>query len=314
VHLPAISISTRGRKGWLALLLLSVLAVPALASCSGSGNGSGSSAAAGYNADAKAAAGAVAQAGSAAGSAAAPDKAAAAQQTPLQQRDIVRTATVNVTVHDVDQAADKAVAATIAAGGRADGDNRGSDSTGRQAELVLRVPPDKLSALITTVVRLGHENSRTDQGQDVTASRADTDSRVLTLSTSVGRLRELLKKSASVSELVALESQLTTRESQLESTLAQQRALADELTLASLTVDLASVTPPVLRAGSGPSGFGKALTRGLHGLLLVLRWSGAVLGYALPFLLVVAILVVLGWWLYRARTSRQPVLPEPITE
>jgi hypothetical protein len=96
--------------------------------------------------------------------------------------------------------------------------------------------------------------------------------------------------------------------------LAQQRALADQLTLASLTVDLTSVTPPVLRAGSGPSGFGKALTRGLHGLLLAVRWTGAVLGYALPFLLVVAIVAVPGWWLHRARRNRRPVLPEPITE
>lgn len=311
MYRPAISISTSGKKGWLALLLLSALTVPVLAGCTGSGSSSSASSNSYSAATADAAA---AQASSAAG-AAAPDKAASAQQATLQQRDIVRTATVNVTVREVDQAADRAIAASIAAGGRTDGDNRSSESTGRRAELVLRVPPDKLSGLLTTMVGLGHENSRTDQGQDVTASRADTDSRVQTLSTSVGRLRELLKKSAGVSELVALESQLTTRESQLESTLAQQRALADQVSLASLTVDLASVTPPVQRTSSGPSGFGGALASGLHGLLLAVRWIGAVLGYGLPFAAVAAVLVLPGWWLRRARASRRPVpLPEPITE
>ncbi|MGI8665624.1 MAG: DUF4349 domain-containing protein [Jatrophihabitans sp.] len=299
------SVTHRPRWRWTALALLAPLAV---VGCGGSGSKSSDSATL-RSADSAAGPPAAAVGGKAAASGAA----AGNPQTPLQQRDIVRTATLDVTVRNVDRAADSAVASTVAFGGRADGDDRTSSDTGRRADLVLRVPPAKLEALLAAVVRLGHENNRTDHGEDVTSARADVDSRVQTLNTSVARLRDFLQKSGSITDLVALESQLTQRESELESTVAQQRALADQVGLASLTVQLSS-TGPVSAHASGPSGFGSALTGGLSALLLVLRWSGAVLGYALPLLLG-ALLVLLPlalWW--RRRGSRPVPVVEPLTE
>ncbi len=242
---------------------------------------------------------------------------AATPQTPLLQRDILRTATLNMTVRDVDQAATKALAATEAAGGRADGDNRDSDAGGRHAELVLRVPPAKLDSLMATVVGLGHENSRTVQGVDVTASHADVTARVKALTISVGRLQDYLQHSGSITDLVTLEDQLSQRQSDLDSTVAQQRALEDQIGLATLTVDLSTVTPPVHHAGSGPSGFGSALIGALHALVLVLRWSAAIAGYLLPFALIAALIAVLvGVPIsrYRRQAGRRPVQPvEPAT-
>ncbi|MEO6700650.1 MAG: DUF4349 domain-containing protein [Jatrophihabitantaceae bacterium] len=241
----------------------------------------------------------------------------AASQTPLQQRDIVRTATLDVTVGNVDRAAASALAATAAAGGRVDGDDRGGDRAGRHASLILRVPPAKLDGLIALVAKLGHENGRTVHGEDVTASRADTDAQVQALTISVGRLQDFLKHSGTITDLVALESQLTTRQSQLQSTIAQQRALADEIGLTTLTVSLSATAPKASAAGSDPSGFGTALVAALHGLLLVARWTGAILGYLLPFGLALAIVLVPAglWWRQRRGAAGPASLPvEPVTE
>lgn len=201
----------------------------------------------------------------------------------LQQRDIVRTATLDVTVPDVDHAADAAVSAAIAAGGRADADDRTTTGSDRHTHLTLRVPAGKLSGLLNTVSHGGHENSRTDHGEDVTAAGADVNARVQQLRISVARLQDFLRRSGSISDLVSLETQLTQRESELESTIGQQRALADQVSLASLTVDFTATLPPVARAHPGPAGFGSAVRSSLAALLTTFRVAAAASGYLLPF-------------------------------
>jgi hypothetical protein len=300
---------------------LTMLAMLALAGCGGSRHGSSGSAAQSGVTDA----GGVAVNGSN-GALSAKSPQAAAQPangsgstaggTPLQQRAVVRTASLSVTVTNVDQAADRALAAAGTAGGRVDGDDRNEDSAGRHAELVLRVPAAKLDALIGTVSKLGHEDSRTVHGDDVTANQADVNARVQELTISVGRLQDFLKHSGSISDLVSLESTLTQREADLQSTVAQQRALSDQVDLSTLTVDL-HTKAGAIRTGSGPAGFGSAVRRALDGLLLSLRWLAALLGYLLPFLVVLAVPGVPAalWWRRNRRTRRTPVTPpQPATE
>lgn len=254
-------------------------------------------------------------AGSATGSAgsvpAAPaDAAGAAKPATLQTRDIVRTATLDVTVADVDRAADAAVSAAAAAGGRADADDRTTSGSDRQAHLVLRVPAARLTGLMNSVAHSGHENSRTDHGDDVTAATADVGARVTQLQISVARLQDFMRRSGTLADLVSLESQLTQREAELESTIAQQRALADQVSLTSLTVDLSATLPPPAKTQSGPAGFGSALTGGLHAVVLVLRVIAAGIGYCAPFLLVLVPLGFALFWLdKRRRANRAAAAP-----
>ncbi len=235
--------------------------------------------------------------------------------TPLQTRDIVRTATLDVTVGNVDQAADAAVAATIVDGGRADADDRSTDGPNRHANLVLRVPAGRLESLLDKVAGYGHENSRTDHGEDVTADRADVGARVAALRISVARLQDFLSKSGSISELVSLENQLTDRQSQLQSTVAQQNALSDQISLATLTVDLSATLPPVAaRTHTGPPGFGRAVVGSLHGLLNTVRVLGAGAGYLVPFVIVlvpVGLALVWLWKRLRPQTRSAPVSATP---
>ena len=293
-------------------IALTMLAVLALAGCGGSRHGNSVSLSGTSNA------GGVAVNGNL--SAKAPQAATAngsgsTSSTPLQQRAVVRTASLSVTVANVDQAAESALGATKIDGGRVDGDDRNEDSTGRHAQLVLRVPNTELDALIATVSRLGHEDSRSEHGDDVTASQADVKARVQELTISVGRLQDFLKHSGSINELVSLESQLTQRESELQSTIAQQQALSDQVDLATLTVDLHGKAA-VVHTRSGPAGFGSAVWKALGGLLLSLRWLAALLGYLLPFLVALAIPGVPAalWWRRRSRRPAPIAPPQPATE
>ena len=299
----------------IALIMLAVLA---LVGCSGSRHGSSGSAAQSGAADAGGVAvnGNTSDKAPAAPSGSGSGSGSALGSTPLQQRAVVRTASLSVTVPNVDQAADSALAAARTAGGRVDGDDRNEDSTGRHAELVLRVPAVKLDALIGTVSKLGHENSRAVHGDDVTANQADVNARVQELTISVGRLQDFLKHSGSISDLVSLESTLTQRESDLQSTVAQQQALSDQVDLSTLTVDL-HTKAGAIRTGSGPAGFGSAVRHALGGVLLSLRWLAALFGYLLPFLVVLAIPGVPAalWWRRNRRNRPAPIQPpQPATE
>ena len=285
------------------LTAVALLAVPLLAvllSGCGGGGGASKQSSASVNGAGQNEPGSVSN-GSAAGGA--PAKAGA----PLQQREVVRTATVSVTVHDLDRAAQQALGAAAAAGGRADTDERSGSDADRHAHLVLRVPAAGLDRLLSKVVALGHENSRAEQGSDVTTQVADVNARVTELRISVGRLQDFLRHSGSITDLLALESQLTQRQSDLQSTLAQQRALADQVDLATLTVEF-SVSPPAVSArAAGLPGFLGAARASLHALVFLARLAVALLGYLAPFLLV---LVAAGYFALRHRRARRPQ-PEP---
>ncbi|CAN5636471.1 hypothetical protein BH10ACT8_BH10ACT8_03030 [soil metagenome] len=306
------------------LSLLAVVLLGALAACSpGSHSTSASSGlmtgpvkaadgAAVPGAPAAGPAGAGESAGStnAGGSAAKP----AAITTPLQQKDLVRTATLDVQVPDIDRAASAVLDRAARAAAEVAADDRTSTDSQRTATLVFRVPPDKLDAVITDVVAIGKELDRTIQGDDVTAAHADVKARVAALTISVARLRDFLSHSGTINDLVSLENQLSQRESELASTVAQQRALESQIALSTLTVHLTAKPTVTLAAGHhGPSGFGTALGGGVHGLLVALRWVAAVLGYALPFVLVTAAGAVplLVWRRRRSHGAVAPLDAEP---
>lgn len=214
--------------------------------------------------------------------------------TPLQHRDVVRTASMTVVTAHIDRAADAAVRLAVAAGGRVDGDDRTHTGRLRTARLVLRVPPSRLDRVIAGVDGQGHERSRSERGTDQTAGKADIDGRAAALRTSVTRLQGFMSHAGSLSDLTTLEQNLTDRQAQLASLLTQQSALADQIDLASLTV---SVVPPVAPAPRAeptrPAGFAAAFVTGGHGIAVAVLWLLALLGYVLPAALLAGLAVAL---------------------
>jgi hypothetical protein len=215
--------------------------------------------------------------------------------------------------HDVTRAADAIVALAYPAGGRVDGDDRAVHGSTRTATLVLRVPGDALNQIISRVDAQGTELSRSVHGQDVTAQKADITARTAALQTSVDRLRNLMSHSGSINSLVSLEGQLTQRESELESMQAQQRALADTISLATLTVRL-STTPKHTPAKppAKAAGLGAAFGSGWHALTSTASWLVKIVGYSLPITAVV--LLIAGLFAFAWRRWRRSAGAESATE
>ncbi|MEP6852289.1 MAG: DUF4349 domain-containing protein [bacterium] len=236
------------------------------------------------------------------------------QAAPIE-RDVVSTAELAITARDVDATAAR-IRGLVGVGERVDGDDRNASGADRTAHLTVRVRPDRLDDLVARIAGFGVETARTVRGEDVTTTRVDIDARVSALKTSVARLQAFLARSASVGELVALERQLTTRESDLEAMRAKQVALRDQIGLATLSVTVHGLAPAAVVAHDGvsPAGFGRAFAAGSHALAVGLRALLAALGYLLPFLLAAAVVggAVGGIRLVqRRRRPSPPVAAEP---
>jgi hypothetical protein len=215
----------------------------------------------------------------------------------------IRTAQLTVAVRGaahVAQQADQAIAIAERAGGEVDSDDR---TSGRYATatLQLRVPPDALNATLSALSALGTEKTRQLSTTDVTQKVADVDSRVASARESIARLRTLYADAHKVADIIAIESELSRREADLESLEAQQHSLARQTSMATIALSLVTAQKkpaPPAKHHKERGGFLGGLQRGWDGFAAAAGWVAAAIGTVLPFLLllfVVAVGIRLVW-------------------
>lgn len=227
----------------------------------------------------------------------------------------IRTAQLTVTVSDakaVNARADGAVDLAERVGGEVESDDR---SSGRYATatLRLRVPPAELESALRTLSSFGKPASREASSRDVTGQVADVKSRVESAQRAIARLRVLYDGAARVSDVIAIEQELSTREADLESLQAQQRALAGQTSLATITLVLRASPAAAKPVADDRSGFLGGLSRGWDAFTSFFAGLATGVGAVLPFL---ALLAVLGLVLRAAvaRIRRRRPAPQPATE
>ncbi|MFF2935583.1 DUF4349 domain-containing protein [Streptomyces mirabilis] len=220
---------------------------------------------------------------------------------------IIRTASLTLQVKDVPKALDSARTAAVDAGGYVGDETTTRDGGGRErTRAVLRVPTDRYDAVLSSLEGTGKVVERTAKAEDVTDQVVDVESRVKSQRVSVARVRELMDQATKLSDVVALEGELSTRESDLDALLAQQASLKDRTSLATITLSLSETPLKQTAKKSGTPGFVDALTGGWDAFVTMLRWIAVVFGVVLPFLLSAGLLLAL--WLRLARTG-QPRRP-----
>ncbi|MFI0962598.1 DUF4349 domain-containing protein [Streptomyces sp. NPDC021080] len=208
---------------------------------------------------------------------------------------IIRTASLTVVVKDVPGALDDARTAAESAGGYVGDETTTRDGHDHErTRVVLRVPSERYDQVLADLEGAGKVVERTAKAQDVTDQVVDVDSRVKSQRASVARVRELMDKATKLSDVVALEGELSTRESDLEALLAQQASLKDRTSLATITLTLSET--PVKKAEKKESdpGFLDALSGGWNVLVTVVRWLALAIGAVLPFAVVLG-LIALVW-------------------
>ncbi|MER5775603.1 DUF4349 domain-containing protein [Streptomyces sp. NPDC002039] len=235
--------------------------------------------------------------------AAAPSAGADAGQKPVTVRPhVIRTATLAIETTNAQKALSAARTAAENAGGYVGNESTRRDDDGRMTSTVtLRVPGERFDSVLGAMEGGGKLLNRKVEAQDVTEKVADVDSRVRSQQASVARVREMMEKASALSDVVMLESELSRRQSDLESLLAQQTALKDQTALGTITLEVSEPAPkraaPEKKEKDEPA-FMDALRGGWDVFTTLVRYLALAVGAVLPFALAAA-LVAVGVRVYR---------------
>ncbi|MBT2491526.1 DUF4349 domain-containing protein [Streptomyces sp. ISL-96] len=311
----------RSTKVLAAALLTASLAV---GGCSaGGGTGATSDSAQGAAADSKGggraerAPGSVADADSGSGSKK-PADSTGANKPPLNKTHVIRTATLSVEVGNATKAL--ATARTVAenAGGIVGNETTELiDDSHVYSRIVLRVPQEEYEAVLKELAGTGKLLNRKADAKDVTDQVVDVDSRIKSQRTSVARVRDMMDRATEISDVVMLEGELSTRQTELEALLARQASLKDRTTMATITLELSEPEAKERAEEDDDPGFLDALGGGWDAFVTTLKWVAMALGAVAPFAGALALLYVL-WRLLRGRLPQRqapapaaPVVPHP---
>ena len=134
---------------------------------------------------------------------------------PLEdaKRDVVKTASMRITVSDPPEAADRAAVIVEGAEGRVDrrSEDAGSGVGRAQTTIVLRVPVGHLDGVVRELKTLGKVQTAETTSEDVTAQRVDLDARIKALQTSVDRLLAIMRDARDPEALISAEDALSER-------------------------------------------------------------------------------------------------------
>lgn len=214
------------RSHRLALMGCALAGSLMLAACSGTGTGSGAESSLAMDAQ-----GAPAVAGGAS-----PDLAKSAVFNGQLQ--IVRTASLALTADDITQAAQKLKALVVREHGTVTSEDSQMAQDSAQSTISSQVPAASLDAFLTSAAALGTVVSLNTSAYDVTSQKVDLDARIASLTASIDRLRQLMSNAANVSDLLAAEGQLASRQADLDSLTNQRAYLSQQVSMSSVTVTI----------------------------------------------------------------------------
>jgi hypothetical protein len=232
---------------------------------------------------------------------------------------IIYTAQLTVRAGDVGSAAAQAAQIAAGAGGYVSSETTKADPghpSEATASVQLKIP---VAVYPATLGQLGHRLGRQlalqQQAQDVTQRVADVNSQVASDQAAIAQLRALLRHAGSVGELLSVQNQINSEESDLESMQAQQRALGHEVSYATVTLTiLGPKAKPVPHRPKAPPTLAAGFSAGWHALRVAVSWTLAFLGAIAPFAVVLAVAGYVVYrgrrWLTRRRPAAGPASPE----
>jgi hypothetical protein len=177
------------------------------------------------------------------------------------------------------------------------------------ASLTIRVPAKSLPDVQTKAAALGKLLSQSANESDVTQQHIDMSARLKNLRAEEVRLRDLLNRAGKVSDLLAVERELSRVRGEIESMSAQLAYLEGQAAMATLTVALEQ-PGPVVRPSTGGWGLVDAVTTGVQGAALLVRELITALLALSPLLLIGGLV----WWLIARRARKRRTARELLAE
>lgn len=162
-------------------------------------------------------------------------------------RAIIYVGRMLVEVDDVLRATQQAQVAIAGLGGLVFSQQTTGEPTPR-TELTFKVMPADFTEAMSRLEALGELKSQRISADDVTERVVDLESRIITASASVERLRTFLENATQIRDVAELEAQLLNRETDLELLRGQLRTIQGQVGLATIFLTLVGPAPELLEA------------------------------------------------------------------
>ena len=162
--------------------------------------------------------------------------------TPELQRSVISSGTVSLAGEDVRATRQDVQRVVDAQGGEITDETTETDSEGDTSyvRMVVRVPSRKFGETMSALEQVGVLRSSDRGSDDVTTQVIDNGARVRAQEASLRRVELLLADARDLKDVIWIESQLTSRQAELDSLKSQQSWLADQTSLSTITVDISA--------------------------------------------------------------------------
>ena len=231
-------------------------------------------------------------------------------RTPPSERAVISTGTVSLRSKDVAEARREVQRVVDAQGGDITDENTETDDEGATSysRLVVRVPSAKFNAAMVALEEAAEFRSSNRGAKDVTTEVIDTDVRVRAQESSLKRVELLLSRAQSLKDIIWIESQLTSRQAELDSMKSQQAWLRDQTSFSTITVDITAIAEKdkVEEEKKTETGFLAGLDGGMKAMGASLSAIATAVGALLPFAVLLLVLGLPVWLLVRRRRTTQP--------
>ena len=231
------------------------------------------------------------------------------------ERAVISSGTVSLSSKDVAETRQQVQRIVDAQGGDITEESTETDDEGDSSysRFVIRVPSPKFSEAMSALEEVDGVVASNRGSEDVTTQVIDNDVRVRAQEASLKRVELLLAEAKSLKNLIWIESQLTTRQAELDSLKSQQSWLTDQTSLSTITVDISKKQAKVVekkKDDDEPAGFLDGLRGGMKALGGTFAAVALIVGALLPFAIVALVVGVPIWLVVRRRRSERP-LPAP---
>jgi hypothetical protein len=219
---------------------------------------------------------------------------------PATAAQIIKTGQLSLEVTDIDGAVNRANAAIASLGGTVDSSTQYGSGDDATASITFRVPAAKWDEAISTLRGIGTKVlSQQTNATDVTLQAVNLDARIANLEKTEAALQAIMARATAIPDVIAVESQLSRVEGQIEELKAQRNHLQNQVAMSTFTVTFQlpakTVTTQATQdwtLGNQIDQAGAALVRIGQGLVTLCVWLVVVV---VPLALAVLVLFGIAW-------------------
>lgn len=241
-----------------------------------------------------------------------------ANRTAPQTRAVISTGTISLSSPDTEQARFDLRKVIDAHQGTIAEEEASTDDDGnlRNTRIVVRVPVKQFDKAMTELGKVADLTRSSRNTEDVTTKVIDNQVRIRAQEKSLKRIEALLARAEDLSDIVSIESQLSTRQADLDSLKSQQAYLQDQTSLSTITVHLEHEEGANEEKADedDKNAFVTGLSAGWGALAAFGAGTATFVGALLPFVVLIGIVGVPFVMLLRRMSRRRVAAPQMAPE